>query len=193
MTPEHMADLLIAHRQQPDLQRIVDELREQLTLEVVAVLKQRVDKEKFSNAHTALQIAEIAQTVAASLPASAEALPLALWTRGNALCHLCQYQEALDCYRRAEASYARQNQIESVAILQINQVAVLQELGDFPTALELDRLARQTCAMLGPEAQEYLAALDMNIGSAYQQMGDLAAALAAYERGRASSATLGAR
>lgn len=190
MNPEHIADLLIAHYHQPDFQLVVADVREQLTLEVVGVLKQRVDKEKFSNAHTALQIAEVAEIVATYLPESSEATPLALWTRGNALFHHCLYQEALECYRRAAVRYRQQNQIQNVAILLINQVAVLQGLGDFPAALELDQQARAMCAMLGEEAREYLAALDMNIGSVYQQMGDLSAALAAYARGRAISAAL---
>lgn len=184
MKPDAVAARLLARQGQPDFHQQLAELSFPLALETIAALKRRVDDAKLRNAHHALQIAEVAQAVAthSTLP---EAQALALWARGNALYHLSRYQEALTCYQRAESLYAEQGKSLEVAGLQLNQVAVLQDMSDFQTALSLAAQARAICQEVGAPAQRYLAILEMNVGAAYQQIGDLAAALAAYDRGRA--------
>lgn len=184
MNAEEIAALLLSRQGQPDRQHEIAARYPQQSLEVVAALKQHVDQEKLRNAHHALQIAEAAHIVAAQ-GASPEAPALALWARGNALYHLSRYQEALDCYQHAETLYSEQEQPLAVLRLQINQVAVRQDMGEFQAALALAHRARETCQALGEPAQRYLASLEMNAGAAYQQLGALEEALAAYERGRA--------
>lgn len=188
-----LAEQLLAYHDssdQPDFSRNLADLSLDQALATVATLKQRVDDEKLRNAYRALQIAEIAQAVAAAHPAS-EVEALALWASGNALCHLSRHQEALTCYHRAEALYRAQAHTFEVVRLQINQVAVLQDISDFAAALELATQARDMCAVLGAGADPYLALLEMNVGAAYQQMGASEAALMAYERGRAILEALG--
>lgn len=178
-----LIDRLIDQDNPSDPDTLLDQLQSRLNLEVIVVLKQRADNELLRNAQRALQIADIA-VHAASLFESPEAIPLALWARGNALHFLSHYHEALDCYQQAEACYTTQGQQCNLATLQVNQVAVLQEMGDFRGALALARQARATCEALGESAHADLAALEANIGLVCQWMGNLQAALEAYERGQ---------
>lgn len=182
--PQQIADLLLARRGHPTAHPSLADLTPQLALETIAELKKRVDAEKLRSAGRALQIAEVARTLAAAC-VDPSATALACWARGNALYHLSRYPEARACYQQAEAIYAAQGQALQVAGMQLNQVAVLQDMGEFPAALALAEQARAVCREVGPPAQRYLASLEMNVGATYQQMGDLAAALAAYERARA--------
>lgn len=159
-------------------------------LAVVAVLKLRVDATKLRNARRALEIAAIAEAVAAA-HAEPAAEGLALWAHGNALYHLSRFGEALAAYRRAESFYAGGAYPLEVARLQINQVAVLQDTGAFAEALATADAARAACAAIGEPARRFLALLEMNSGAAFQQLARPAEALAAYERGRAILVELG--
>jgi tetratricopeptide (TPR) repeat protein len=187
MKPEEVVDRLIDQLvdtdQPPAINNLLEHDHPHLTLEVIAALKQHVDNKMLRNAQRALKIAEIAGHLA-PLVASPEARPLALWARGNALHYLSRYQEALDCYQQAELLYREQGILQNVAILQVNQVGVLQELGDFQGALALEPRARATCQALGAAARADLAALEVNIGLVSEWTGNLHAALEAYERGR---------
>ncbi len=183
MNPDEIAAGLLAHVDQPDMVRQITTQYGHLALDIVAALKQRVDAEKLRNPRRALQMADLAGAVANQ---SSDPLvhALAQWARGNALYHLSCYQDALDCYQDAQAVYTAHHETINVLRLQINQVAVLQDMSDFPAALDLAAQARATCQVLGAAARRYLASLEMNAGAAYQQIGNQEAALAAYERGR---------
>jgi len=180
-TAEEMADLLLADNSPPDFQRLLEQLRPYLKLEVIQELKARVDGEMYRNASRALEIAEVAETVAEFIP-NPEAKALALWAKGNPLHFLVRNQEALTYYQRAESIYAELQQQLKVAGLQLNQVAVLREMGKYQDALTLYKKTLITCQIIGPPAQRYLANLEMNIGVTYWLMGELTAALDAYER-----------
>lgn len=180
-TAEEMADLLLADNSPPDFQRLLEQLRPFLKLEVIEEFKRRVDEEMYRNPSRALEIAEVAETVADFIP-KPEAKALALWAKGNPLHLLVRNQEALASMQGAESIYAQQGQQLKAAGLQLNQVAVLREMGEYQSALTLYHKARRTCQTIGPPAQRYLANLEMNIGATYQQMGELPAALDAYER-----------
>lgn len=185
-----LADQLMALAAGEDQAARIVALPRDLALPVVAALKARVDEVKLRNARHALEIAALAVAVAEGLGDSA-AVGLATWARGNALYHLSRYGEALAAYRRAEAHYADGAHPLEVARLQINQVAVLQDLGAFGEALATAEAARAVCETIGAPARRFLALLEMNSGAAFQQLARPAEALAAYERGRASFAALG--
>lgn len=161
-----------------------------LSRDVVLVLVRQAESEKYKNAQRALEISDIAQTVATRLTGQ-EPQALALWSRANALYHLSRHQEALDAYDQVETLYTELAQPMQVIGIQINRVAVLQDMGEYQAALTLTRSARLVCGALGPQAQGHLAILEMNAGSAYQQLGELDAALAAYDRGREILVRLG--
>lgn len=182
--PDDIAALLLARVDRMEDVRPIVLQYVALALDIIAALKQRVDAEKLRNPRRALQIAEVARIVAHQ-STTPLAHALAQWARGNAFYHLSRYQEALDCYQEAQAIYTAQREPLSVLRLQINQVAVLQDMSAFQAALDLAEQARTTCRMLGAAARRYLASLEMNVGAAYQQIGAQESALAAYERGRA--------
>ncbi|NJP04588.1 MAG: tetratricopeptide repeat protein [Chloroflexaceae bacterium] len=187
---EYIAGQLIEQMEDPHFGEWVTTWQAYLSEDVIALLKQSVDREKLRNARHALHIAEMAYKVA-QLIGSPRAEALAMWAQGNALYPLCRHHEALAAYQQAEVVYAREQQPLEVTILQVNQVVVLQEMGDFQGAVALEQQARATCEALGAEAREYLAVLEMNIGLAYQQIGNLEAALSAFERGHTIFAEIG--
>lgn len=184
MTPEEIVVLLLAHYRQPEFTTYLEQLRPQLSLAVIELFKRRVDEEIYRRPRRAIQIAEVANVVA-SYVGTLEAQGLADWAKGNALCHANRDQEALLYYQKAEAVYATLSRPLETARLQVNQTAVLQEIGDFQTALALDQKARPVLEALRPASLRPLGILDMNMGAAYQQMGQLAEALMVYKHGRA--------
>lgn len=189
MTTAEVVDLLV-HSPPTVCQRLLGDLGPSLTLEVVIALKQRVDAEKLRNARRALEVAEIASSVAAALTHPG-AQAWALWARGNALHHLARHQESLMCYQQAETYFAAQAQWLEATVLQVNQAATQVELGDFQTALTLAAQARERCQGLADAGQPYLALLEMNAGVAHRQLGDLPASLAAYDRAHVLFSRLG--
>lgn len=187
---EELADLLLAPAAPGELEARLGAMAVELSLETVAALKRRVDAAKLRSARRALEIAAVAEAVAARV-ADPLAPGLALWARGNALYHLSRFGEALGCYRHAEAIYAGAGRAYEVAGLQINQVAVLQDLGQFAEALATAERARTACLAFGEPARRWLALLEMNSGAAYQQLARPEEALAAYGRGRAILVAVG--
>jgi len=184
MHAEHIAAELIAQADRANGRPDLAAEHGPLVGQIVGALKQHVDAEKMRNPRRALAIAELAVAVAARSD-DAQVRALAQWACGNACYHLSRYQDALNCFQAAQSIYVAHNNTISVLSMQINQVAVLQDMSAFQAALELAEQARATCRTLGSAARRYLASLEMNAGAAYQQIGAQESALAAYERGRA--------
>lgn len=158
-------------------------------VEQVRALKARVDQEKLVNAQAALETATEALTLAQTL-AQPEALAWAQWAMGNALAHLNRYREALANFQAAAGSFPA-GSLEQVGLF-VNQLAMLQELGNFGEAIDLAEKTRLLCERLGPPARASWAALEMNLGSALEQQGQLEQALMVYARGKSLAEPLGA-
>lgn len=158
-------------------------------VEQVRALKARVDQEKLVNAQAALETATEALTLA-TLLSQPEALAWAQWAMGNALAHLNRYREALVHFQAAAGSF-QAGSLEQVGLF-VNQLAMLQELGNFEEAIDLAQTTRLLCERLGPPARASWAALEMNLGSALEQQGQLEQALLVYARGKTLAAPLGA-
>ncbi len=191
--PELVDRLLDAYGQD-EFALVLARARDQLDLDLLRAMARRVSAALLRNAQEALGMARAIQATADALADSPDkpvALGLAQWVMGNALQHASQYHTALDHYRRAQDIYASAGQERVVIGMQINQVGVLQEMGEYQAALDLAEEARRACGDLGEEARSYLATLEMNVGSAWQQLGEPAQAMAAYERGRALFVALG--
>ena len=189
-----MVDRLLDAYGQADFAPVLDDLRGHLTLEIVRAMARRVGAEQLRSAQEALRMAQATQAAAEALADPAEkvlAQGLAHWVTGNALYYLSKYDDALAHYGRAQGIYASAGRADTVISLQINQVGVLQEMGDYQAALDLAQEARRACLDLGEAGRASLAILEMNVGSAWQQLGEPAQALAAYERGRALFVALG--
>lgn len=168
---------------QPEaLDAVLQSLAPGLSRAVVLELKRRVDEEKLRNAARAFTLAQLAQKVAEGLT-DPVAMAWAHWATGNALAHLTHYLEALEFYRKAEVAFDP-NSLQ-LAGLRVNRVAMLEELGEYAEAIAVAEETRQLCLDLGEVGEPSLAALEMNLGAAYEQQGMLDAALKAFERGRA--------
>jgi len=190
MTAEEVVAHLLELRPQDRRAALLTLHRFDLSLQVIVLLKGRVDQEKLRNAADALALADLACAIAPHVQ-EPTADALARWARGNALHHLSRHPEALECYQVAQALGERHRPGLEVSRLQINQVAALQAMGDCQAALELAESARAGCEPFSADGEPFPAILEMNLGSAYQQMGRPADALAAYERGRMTYAALG--
>lgn len=181
MSPVDLAQQITAHRHSPDFRNWLEQMRPHLTLEVIRAIINQATQQYLNSAYQALELARLAQQVAAVMD-SPEAEALAAWSAGGALHFLCHYQEALDCFRLAVAFYHQQGRTDRIVPLQVNQVAVLQNLGRNQEAIELAEATRPLCEALGEKGQRILANLETNIGPAYQQVGNLSGALQAYQR-----------
>lgn len=191
MTPQIVAERLLACYGEPDFEQLVHELQPHLTVEVIAYLKERVDEEKLRDANHALHLATLADALVSSALPTPEAEALAHWAKGSALLHLSRYQEALDYCQRAATIYTALNQKLALIDVQRPMVAALRNLGDYKAALVLAQEARETCLVLGVSALPSLAGLEMNVGVIYKQLGEPEAALQAYQRGREIFSKLG--
>ena len=129
MTPQVIAERLLAQYEQADFERLVEEFRPHLTVGLIAHLKKRVDEEKLKDLHLALRMATLAQSLATYI-SHAKAEALAYWAKGTALFHLSRYREALKCYQLAAAIYVAQEQKVALVGIQAPMLEVLRALGD---------------------------------------------------------------
>jgi hypothetical protein len=78
MTPQIVAERLLACYGEPEFAELVRELEPYLTVEVIAYLKERVDEEKLRDANHALHLATLADAlVSQALPTPEAAIPAA--------------------------------------------------------------------------------------------------------------------
>lgn len=180
MTPEEIAADLISHPA-TDLPQAIAFIRPSLTVDVLRCLGTLANDEQYRNARRALEIATVATAVAEAMN-TPEAHGLAQWILGNVYYFLSRYQEALQCYRRAEPFYQEQGETLKTVGLQINQITVLRDMGATQQVLALTPTARETCHKIGPAANHYLANLELTIGFVYNEMGEPEKALATYQR-----------
>ncbi len=181
LTPTEIVDQLLAAA---DWRATDERVRSAVDLAVIEELKRRVDATKLRNAQQALEIAEVGLGIAEHA-ADPLTTGLAYWAYGNALFHRSRFQEAYAAYKQAEAFYDPALYPLERTRLQINQIAVLQDMGAFTEALTVAANARTACAQVGLAAEPFLALLEMNSGAVYHQLGRSSEALTAYERGRA--------
>ncbi len=184
MTPSEIVSFLLTHHLHPDFPQRFQQISPQFTQDVLRELVRRVSDEQLRNPQRALQFAAVAGQVADTM-GTAVAQGLATWVRGNVLYYLNRYQEALTQFQKAETFYQLQGNDLTVAALQVNQVAVLRDLGDYAKAMIQEAKARAACERIGEPADGYLANLEMTVGWIYEEMGQPEAALATYDRGRA--------
>jgi CHAT domain-containing protein len=190
MTPQKITERLLEQYDKPDFEPLVQELQPLMTVELIAYLKKRVDEEKLKDAHLALRIATLAQSLVPYI-SEPEAEALAYAAKGGALLQRSEFKAALKSYQVAADIYAAQNQYLDLVEVQMSMVPTLRNLGDSQGALALAEQVRAGCLALGKPAQRTLAGLEMNVGVIYRQLGNLDAAIKAYERGRAIFIQLG--
>ncbi len=192
MTVEELAAELLVSTDDAERRGWLTAHRPAITRTLLEHLKAAAEQHMLSDPRRALEIAEVARE-AASLAAPPDPVltALAQWTLGNVLIYAGDFAACLEAYQAAEAVYAAQGDGLAVARLQGNRVFALVNLGRHAEALALAETARQGLAAAGQADSVYAATLAMNAGVAQRQSGDYAAALAAYERGRAIFEALG--
>lgn len=181
MTSAELAQQLINWHDDVDFIARLSQARPQLSLDVVREITDQATRYYLSNPQKSLTLTGIAQHVA-QIIALPEAEALAVWKMGGALFYLGRLQEALACFRRATSFYADQGRTDEVIILQVNQIAVLCDLGGYQEAIELAEKTRPFCETLTGSDQRILANLEMNIGTIQRLLGNLDVALNAFSR-----------
>ncbi len=183
VTPQEIAKHLVTHLDSPHLDRLLQELKPQLDLEVIRALAHLAVNVARRKPYEGLKVANLSAAVAEVI-GTEEARAMGVWNQGNAYIPLNRYQEALACFQKAEPYYWAAGKDLSVAGLQINQVIVLRELGEYERALSLAKTARETCEIAGgAKAEIYLANLYTSIGWVYEEIGDFETALTTYKNG----------
>ena len=184
MTPQEIAQTLLTQKDKPNIEAILQDLRPELTSEVLRALaiisletSQRDPREGFVIAEFSALVADVMDTE--------EAYAIGCWNKGNACIPLNKYDEAIHYFHEAEGYYAKAGKEEQVAGLQINQVLIYRDLGDYQHALSLAEKARKTCMAAESETTDiYLANLELNIGWVYQELGEFEKGIESYKNSR---------
>jgi tetratricopeptide (TPR) repeat protein len=190
VTVEQLAAELLSITDDAERQEWLEAQRPQVTLALIEALKVEVERCRLQDPRRAEEIAKVALE-AASFSSDPLALALARWAWGNVAMFTGDFQDSVEAYRDAEATYTDQADHLSVARLQSNRVFALTNLGQHREALALAENARQGLMAADQEESVYMAVLEMNVGVACRQVGRYGEALAAYERGRAIFERLG--
>ncbi|HTP06983.1 MAG TPA: CHAT domain-containing tetratricopeptide repeat protein [Anaerolineae bacterium] len=135
---------------------------EHFCLATVRVLKARADWVERDDAHQALQIAQVAEEIAAALNDD-EARGLAIWAQANAHELLAEYDQAIAKYEIAAGLFSAADRPAEAARTRIGQVSALKYLGRFGEALQLAETARQIFVTTGDALS--LAKIEMNLGN----------------------------
>jgi tetratricopeptide (TPR) repeat protein len=143
----------------------------------IAELERVAERLRLENPRQALQATDRLQQVAAFL--ADEALQAsALRIKGNLLIQMGRYTDSIACYTEARDIRARRGETLEVARLQVGWTAALKNLDRHAEALDLALTTRPILAQ--HEKWDWLANLEMNIGSLYRLTDRFADALAMY-------------
>ncbi|HKP85127.1 MAG TPA: CHAT domain-containing tetratricopeptide repeat protein [Blastocatellia bacterium] len=109
-------------------------------------------------------------------------------SRARVLHHLGRYEEAERLYSSAVSALRAAHLTAEAAVIQVQQVALLRQMGSYTEALRVGRAARRSL-LRGEPAQ--LAQLETNVGNVYYRLDRYKKALSHYERAREILASAG--
>jgi len=181
MTPQALADALLAVADPTAQQAWLDDHAADLDMRLIEELKAHTDQNLLRDPQTAQRSAQVALVVAARL-SDPLATALAQWAYGNAAIYLGDYVTCLDLYRAAATAYLARDHRMEAARLRTNAVFALTNLGRYAEALVEANIARTELEQYG--ATHFLALLEQNVGVACHHLGSQEQALAAYARAR---------
>jgi CHAT domain-containing protein/tetratricopeptide (TPR) repeat protein len=178
MRGKSLVDALLALPDEEARRRFLEAQRDELTAEVVAELESRVERLRLENPHEALDVVNVMLEAAVSWT-DERARANALRLKGNLSLHLGRYQESLTCYGEAREIRARYGERLETARLQVGWTAALKNLARYDEALKLALATREI--LIEHKKWDWLANLEMNIGSIYRLTDRHVEALAIYE------------
>lgn len=142
-----------------------------------AALESAAERLRLENPRRALQIADSALQAAVFVGEEAPQAS-ALRIKGNLLIQLGEYAESIACYAAARQIRARRGETLEIGRLQVGWTAALKNLDRPAEALELALATRPLLA--AHQKWDWLANLEMNIGSIYRLTDRYAESLAMY-------------
>ncbi|MGA9771335.1 MAG: CHAT domain-containing tetratricopeptide repeat protein [Blastocatellia bacterium] len=155
--------------------------------QTISALKTEVDRLVGADLNAAQVLAERTDRLA-DLFGDSISKAFADASRARVLHHLGQYAQAEDLYDRAVSALRAARLPSEVAIIQVQQVALLRQIGSYTEALKIGRAARRA---LGRGEPVQLAQLETNIGNVYYRLDRYKKALSHYERAREILASAG--
>ncbi|MEM7114414.1 MAG: hypothetical protein AAF614_18410, partial [Chloroflexota bacterium] len=181
MTQEEIVNKLIAAYETPKFESLIERFSSDYSSETINLLFNHVFKDYHSNGQDALNKARIAGSVSQYLE-SDEFKAVVFWMKGMAYDSLGQYENALSSYQQAEEYYQSVNDKLRVAGLQINQMIILGNMGQYKEAIVLGENALPIVVEdKSKKAQHYLANLQIQFGHCYGYIGKNHEAYNAYE------------
>jgi len=148
--------------------------------QTVSALKAEVDRLIGSDLKVAERLSERVEQVAAAL-GDATSKAFAEASRARVLHHLGRYSEADALYRSAVEGTRAAKLTTDTAVIQMQRVFALTQMGRFDEALALSRVSRRVLSTRSPIQ---LAQLETNVGILYYRQDRYAKAVEHYERAR---------
>ncbi|MBI1745666.1 MAG: CHAT domain-containing protein [Acidobacteria bacterium] len=155
---------------------------EVVTPELIDNLRDKVNQLIRVDIAEAVRVADLTWSIA-NLVQDPLAAALAMRARSQAFWANGQYEEALEWFNRAEASYREMGMELEAARVVRSKVTVLMYLGRYDEALALAEEARAAFERHGQ--LQLLAQLDTNVGNIYHRLDEYEKALEYYNRARA--------
>ncbi|MCB0018305.1 MAG: tetratricopeptide repeat protein, partial [Anaerolineales bacterium] len=190
MTPAAIATDLISQFSSADFPATLAAYADQLSLEVLRELADRISRALSRKPGQALILAQVAQAVAERL-GDPFAQAMALNFLAAAHNHSGDLPQALALSHQAEAAFQVCQQPLRVTSVKINRVATLRNMGRYAEAIDLAAEARAEYQALGDPRPDFLANLEVNVAWALWQTGDIGAAAGCYERAGQTYEALG--
>lgn len=155
--------------------------------ETVSALKAEVDRLIGSDLNVAERLSERVEQVAAAL-GDATSKAFAEASRARVLHHLGRYSEADALYQSAMQGTRAARLTTDTAVIQMQRVFALTQMGRYDEALTLSRASRR---VLSTRAPIHLAQLETNVGILYYRLDRYAKAIEHYERAHEILASTG--
>ncbi|MEM7335374.1 MAG: CHAT domain-containing tetratricopeptide repeat protein, partial [Chloroflexota bacterium] len=178
----------------PSARKVLNQIQNQLpTDEILNVTPSENSSELFNqllnhlykhiagNVNFALKLADFLLKLAERDLSEFEVIRM-IGNQGSVYLRLNQNQDALDCFKRAEQYFQTAQDWLRVGAMQVNQVAALMHLEKYETAVSLSKVARESCALAGSQAQGFIGHLEINLGLIYRRLGQYTEAIKSYEK-----------
>jgi tetratricopeptide (TPR) repeat protein len=178
---ESLASVLLALPEVDARRRFLEEHRDEVSARVVADLEDQANRLRLEKPAQALRAADAMLHVADSLD-DERARASGLRVKGNLLLYQGRCRESISLYREAREIRARHGEELEIARLQVGWTWALKDLARYEEALELGLATRDV--LIEHEKWDWVANLELNVGSIYRLTDRYDEARAVYEQCR---------